>query len=167
MYSCSCLPGYVDESSNCTKVGCSINNGGCQATCTDAVVGPSKCSCNSGYTMGNDYKTCNKDDLCLINNGGCPADSTCTSSLTTGAAICTCNAGYSLSSDLESCIDISSNLCHINNGGCNVDSICTASANNVTSCLCKNGEISTRNGSDCSISGCNIPYSCPLNDDLN
>ena len=37
---------------------CTTDNGGCDHTCTDFIPGH-ECSCDDGYVLGSDRKTCN------------------------------------------------------------------------------------------------------------
>eukprot|EP00731_Ephydatia_muelleri_P028213 Em0019g1086a len=77
---------------------CLTNNGGCAQICTNTV-GNFTCSCNTGYSLGADARSCLDVNECLTNNGGCAQ----ICSNTNGSFRCSCNPGYSLGADAMSC----------------------------------------------------------------
>jgi hypothetical protein len=70
---------------------CADNNGGCAQGCVDLDKGY-ECTCEAGYTLGDDGKACNDVDECKGENN-CDANATCTN--TPGSFGCACNEGYS------------------------------------------------------------------------
>ncbi|WAR28412.1 SCUB1-like protein, partial [Mya arenaria] len=80
---------------------CSLNKGGCQHVCRNNV-GSFTCSCNSGYVLKTDLKTCEVKSECYSNNGGCAH--TCINR--PGSHQCSCRDGYTLASDGRQCNDI-------------------------------------------------------------
>ena len=152
---CSCLPGYNSptfDGTNCTtRIGCSTGeNGDCGHTCTDTSgSGPAACSCNSGYGLNQDQKTCSPINLCLYLNGGCQEHSTC---LSTGAnaVSCNCNEGYVGRVSIHPvgfvCNPI--NHCQSNNGGC--DHLCTQTGPGTWLCSCNAGYLLNIDNTTCS-----------------
>ncbi|KAH0624132.1 hypothetical protein JD844_007560 [Phrynosoma platyrhinos] len=81
---------------------CEDNNGGCSHHCEHSTNGP-LCSCNQGYLLDLDGKTCIDVDECLADTDGC--DQHCINSL--GSYECMCEEGYRLSSiNRQSCISL-------------------------------------------------------------
>ncbi|XP_068125510.1 signal peptide, CUB and EGF-like domain-containing protein 3 isoform X3 [Hyperolius riggenbachi] len=80
---------------------CSVNNGGCDSRCHDAITGV-HCSCPMGFMLQADRKTCKDIDECRINNGGC--DHNCRNSV--GSFECGCRKGYKLLINERNCQDI-------------------------------------------------------------
>ncbi|KAM8975270.1 signal peptide, CUB and EGF-like domain-containing protein 3 isoform 2-T2 [Pelodytes ibericus] len=80
---------------------CSVNNGGCDSRCHDALTGV-HCSCPMGFMLQADRKTCKDIDECRLNNGGC--DQICRNSV--GSFECGCKKGYKLLINERGCQDI-------------------------------------------------------------
>ena len=94
-----------------------MDNGGCSQNCINTI-GSYNCSCNSGYLLDADLKSCNGkyvfifaivtvltfysiSDIneCTLGNGGCSQN--CINTI--GSYHCSCNSGYLLDADLKSC----------------------------------------------------------------
>ena len=93
-----------------------MNNANCSQTCTNTN-GSYLCSCNSGYTLNADNRTCHgwsdstlaslrlihvpitDNDECLNSKGGCTQN--CTN--TDGGYFCSCIPGYQLGFDNMTC----------------------------------------------------------------
>uniref|UniRef100_A0A6Q2Z7U1 Signal peptide, CUB and EGF-like domain-containing protein 3 n=1 Tax=Esox lucius TaxID=8010 RepID=A0A6Q2Z7U1_ESOLU len=109
---------------------CSVNNGGCDSTCHDAVTGV-RCSCPVGFTLQPDRKTCKDIDECRLNNGGC--DHVCRN--TVGSFECSCKKGYKLLTNERTCQDIDE---------CSFDRACDHSCVNSPGsfqCFCHKGYV--------------------------
>uniref|UniRef100_A0A8C7W781 Signal peptide, CUB and EGF-like domain-containing protein 3 n=1 Tax=Oncorhynchus mykiss TaxID=8022 RepID=A0A8C7W781_ONCMY len=109
---------------------CSVNNGGCDSTCHDAVTGV-RCSCPVGFTLQPDRKTCKDIDECRLNNGGC--DHVCRN--TVGSFECSCKKGYKLLTNERTCQDIDE---------CSFDRTCDHSCVNSPGsfqCFCHKGYV--------------------------
>ena len=115
--------GPVDE--------CLNNNGGCAQTCTDLPDG-FECSCDAGYTLNADGKTCDDIDECADNNGGCAQ--ICDNS--PGGYLCGCEGGYTLNADGKTCDDIDE--CANGENNCDVNATCTNNAGGFD-CACNDG----------------------------
>ena len=148
---------------------CASSNGGCAQVCTNSV-GSFQCSCNSGYTLNVDGRTCSgkqgqshhalnnvnmhsivitylhaissKLDIneCATSNGGC--NQHCTN--TPGSFQCSCNNGFSLSSNGRTCVD--NDECTANTDDCS--QICTNTAGSF-SCSCNSGFTLATDGRTC------------------
>ena len=60
-YTCTCAPLYqLASNSSCVPIinTCATANGGCSQICTFAIDGSSKCTCNTGYYLTADNRTC-------------------------------------------------------------------------------------------------------------
>lgn len=97
---------------------CDTDNGQCDQLCNN-YPGGYNCSCNPGYTLDIDGRSCNgntplyyytsiylvvlcvllDDQECDIDNGGC--QHTCIN--TDGGYYCSCNQGYQIDDDHKSC----------------------------------------------------------------
>ncbi|KAG9353419.1 hypothetical protein JZ751_018015, partial [Albula glossodonta] len=86
-YKCDCLINY-----------CSFGNHSCQHECVSVLNGYF-CRCNEGYTLQEDGKTCQQDDLCNTVEHGCEFQ--CVS--TPGSYFCICPEGQLLQEDGKSC----------------------------------------------------------------
>ncbi|XP_077990739.1 low-density lipoprotein receptor-related protein 5-like [Glandiceps talaboti] len=79
-------------------LGCNVNNGGCQGTCSE-VDNSTVCSCSAGFLLGQDKKSCTDIDECAVNQGGC--NHICSN--TEGSYDCLCYPGFALSGDDKTC----------------------------------------------------------------
>jgi hypothetical protein len=77
---------------------CAIDNGGCAHRCMDTLQSYS-CSCNNGYTLHDDGRSCYDIDECSAVDNGC--EDTCTN--TDGSYLCSCSDGYALDSNGKTC----------------------------------------------------------------
>lgn len=77
---------------------CSSSNGGCQHTCANTD-GSFYCSCQTGYELEPDRKSCKDKDECGTANGDC--EHICNNK--NGKHTCTCYKGYKLKADSKSC----------------------------------------------------------------
>lgn len=57
------------------------------------------CSCNTGYTLDANGRSCSDVDECAANTDGCAQN--CRNTI--GSYICSCNAGYRLNADGHGC----------------------------------------------------------------
>ena len=108
---------------------CLTSNGGCAQNCANTI-GSFTCSCNSGYSLNTDNRTCagkimliNKISThehfsklpfhyldineCQTSNGGCAQN--CANTI--GSFICSCNSGYILNADSRTCDGKTTKLC--------------------------------------------------------
>jgi hypothetical protein len=74
-YQCFCQWGYCDtrpmNGTLCVDINeCLINNGGCQQLCSNSAGGYS-CTCNTGFTLAFDGKTCNDVNECAQTANPC------------------------------------------------------------------------------------------------
>lgn len=76
---------------------CSLNNGGCSDGCIQGPFG-AECTCQPGYQLLNDSKTCDDIDECLI-PGFCSQQ--CYNER--GSFRCHCSDGYVLEPDGRTC----------------------------------------------------------------
>ncbi|XP_065058069.1 suppressor of tumorigenicity 14 protein homolog [Rhopilema esculentum] len=82
---------------------CSDKNGGCEHSCKTHPAWGSFCTCNSGYTLAADKKSCHDLDECSRNNGGC--GDVCSNFV--GGYKCECSQnGYQIGEDGKTCQDI-------------------------------------------------------------
>ncbi|XP_030637549.1 signal peptide, CUB and EGF-like domain-containing protein 3 [Chanos chanos] len=109
---------------------CAVNNGGCDSTCHDSVMGV-RCSCPVGFTLQPDRKTCKDIDECRLNNGGC--DHVCRNTM--GSFECSCRKGYKLLTNERTCQD---------KDECSFDRACDHSCVNSPGsfqCFCQKGYV--------------------------
>ena len=141
---------------------CTANTDGCQQVCTNTA-GSFVCSCNSGYTLSSDGRTCIENDECTLGTHNC--QQRCIN--TAGGFRCDCNSGFQLNSDQRTCsgeaiyqfllcmfesyavcildpLDIDE--CANNNGGCQV--FCFNSQGSY-SCGCRAGFALLSDGQTC------------------
>ena len=89
---------YVDLYSYTDLNECSTSNGGCGQICTNSF-GSFQCSCNSGFSLAADGRTCVDINECQLNTDNC--QHTCVN--TAGGFTCSCNSGFALNSDGRTC----------------------------------------------------------------
>ena len=77
---------------------CSSNTNGCDHVCTNTE-GSFQCSCNDGYTLSTNGRSCLVIDECSAGTHNC--QQLCIN--TNGGFVCNCNSGYQLTSDGYSC----------------------------------------------------------------
>ena len=98
---------------------CAMMNGNCSQMCFNTI-GSYVCSCNNGYQLGTNNRTCDGMSIwplndgincldfllylpdineCLINNGLC--STSCTNTI--GSYFCSCSSGYQLNADGTTC----------------------------------------------------------------
>ncbi|KAH6945545.1 hypothetical protein HPB50_008921 [Hyalomma asiaticum] len=87
---------FSDEGSHCIKY-CGTTNGGCAHLCRESPAGP-LCSCQPGYRLNTDRKSCDDIDECAT-PGHC--SHFCQNSK--GSFKCTCADGYALGADRRYC----------------------------------------------------------------
>uniref|UniRef100_A0A673KWD7 Low-density lipoprotein receptor-related protein 2-like n=1 Tax=Sinocyclocheilus rhinocerous TaxID=307959 RepID=A0A673KWD7_9TELE len=92
-------PNGADESPLCSKYcyDCQVNNGGCSHGCIQGPFG-AQCTCEPGFQLLNDSKTCDDINECLI-PGFC--SQTCYNER--GSFRCYCQDGYQLEPDGRTC----------------------------------------------------------------
>ncbi|RUS71245.1 hypothetical protein EGW08_020996 [Elysia chlorotica] len=69
---------------------CEIDNGGCAHYCTPQGKNRYACSCQEGFNLASDAKTCKDANECAIDNGGCEQE--CFN--TFGSFFCSCRDGF-------------------------------------------------------------------------
>ncbi|XP_051771492.1 low-density lipoprotein receptor-related protein 2 [Ctenopharyngodon idella] len=94
-------PNGADESPLCNEDDCQANNGGCSHGCIQGPFG-AQCTCDPGFQLLNDSKTCDDINECLI-PGFC--SQTCFNER--GSFRCYCQDGYQLEPDGRTCKAIS------------------------------------------------------------
>ena len=90
---------------------CQPDRNGCQHSCIESSSEP-HCSCNDGFQLEVDKKSCRDIDECRSGVAECQQN--CINTL--GGYECACRAGFKLGADGKSCEDI--NECLNQNGGC-------------------------------------------------
>jgi hypothetical protein len=83
----ACSPFYTLQDVN----ECATSNDGCAQICTN-FVGGFNCSCNPGFFLDANRRTCTDVNECLVNNGGCHPNATCLN--TPGSFTCSCHPGF-------------------------------------------------------------------------
>ncbi|XP_013397931.1 fibulin-1-like, partial [Lingula anatina] len=110
---------------------CAAVSSGCAHRCSNTF-GGFQCSCNAGYTLDDNGKTCNGNCANIVLHrllkehavkAVCKEIGECQQSMcshfctnTNGSFTCTCQAGYLLNADGVTCDDVDE--CSTNNGGC-------------------------------------------------
>ncbi|CAC5403143.1 unnamed protein product [Mytilus coruscus] len=115
---------------------CLSDNGGCDHFCSNTF-GSIRCTCEKGYMLGSDNKTCEDVDECLDENGGC--NHTCINR--DGNFECQCKPGFVLGPDRKTCTDV--NECLLINGGC--EEICVNTPGSYH-CQCQNEQLLNADG---------------------
>ena len=77
---------------------CATNTHDCDQLCTNTD-GSFECSCNSGFTLSGDGRTCVDDDECALQTDNC--DQVCMN--TDGGFRCECDPGFQLNPDQRTC----------------------------------------------------------------
>ncbi|XP_036394518.1 low-density lipoprotein receptor-related protein 2 [Megalops cyprinoides] len=90
-------PNGADESPLCNEDDCAVNNGGCSGGCIQGPFG-AQCTCEPGFQLLNDSKTCDDINECLI-PGMC--SQACFNER--GSFRCYCEDGYQLEPDGRVC----------------------------------------------------------------
>ena len=96
---------FKNDKNECLK-----DNGNCEQKCINES-GTYHCSCNSGYQLESDGKTCEDINEC---NGTNDCEQKCIND--DGSYHCSCKSGYQLKSDGKTCEEI--NECETKNGIC-------------------------------------------------
>lgn len=141
-YTCGpCPNGYFGNGAECSDIDeCATNNGGCNQNCVNTP-GSSVCTCNSGYSLNFDKKTCEDVDECQP-----ISDCMQICENTIGSYNCKCNADFKVDpSNSKDCIP--ANPCHRNQLGC--QHICYQS-NGQEKCSCHAGYSLNQDGKTCS-----------------
>uniref|UniRef100_A0A3B4B8L5 EGF-like domain-containing protein n=1 Tax=Periophthalmus magnuspinnatus TaxID=409849 RepID=A0A3B4B8L5_9GOBI len=107
-----CLKCIRQIFNSCNLDKCTIENGGCESFCTNSE-GSYECSCNSGYALMPDLRSCTDIDECEESPEICDGGQ-CTN--TPGTYQCLCFDGFMASEDMKSCIDV--NECELNPNIC-------------------------------------------------
>ena len=77
---------------------CAENTDGCDQGCTNTA-GSFVCSCDSGFTLSSDGRTCIEDNECTLGTNNC--EQLCFN--TEGGFRCDCNQGFQLNADQATC----------------------------------------------------------------
>ena len=80
---------------------CTENLDDCVQIC-DNTIGSYECSCENGYTLAADGRSCDDVNECLLNTDQCQQG--CNNTI--GSFVCYCLPGFELASDGRSCTDI-------------------------------------------------------------
>ncbi|OXB61755.1 hypothetical protein ASZ78_002320 [Callipepla squamata] len=127
---------------------CLVNNGGCDHFCRNTV-GSFECSCQKGYKLLTDERTCQDIDECSFER---TCDHTCINY--PGSFECLCHKGYTLYG-LTHCGDIDE--CSISNGSCDYGCLNTMGS---YECVCPPGKKLHWNKKDCVDSENSYTLSC-------
>ena len=77
---------------------CMANTDGCEQTCTNTD-GSFECSCDSGFVLAGDGRTCMEANECTLGTNNC--EQVCVN--TPGGFRCECNPGFQLNADQATC----------------------------------------------------------------
>ena len=161
-YSCECLNGWKGNDCDIDINECTEGTSGCTQNCANND-GGFTCSCNDGYELNQDGKTCDNINECLTNNN-CSEHAECTDTI--GGFDCTCKSGYQ--GDGVNCTVIE--IC--NNNPCTETNktVCKDDDNNgIAECHCDLGYIDDGSGNCIDIDECqtgdnNCAQNCINND---
>ncbi|XP_055857924.1 fibrillin-1 [Episyrphus balteatus] len=118
---CECKNGFKKNHANCIDVDeCQEIPGLCQQKCLN-FWGGYRCTCNPGYDLSVDNRTCSDIDECEVHKSYALCMGICVN--VPGSYICSCPRGYQLSQDNRSCVDI--NECETGNYCTGRHDICT------------------------------------------
>ncbi|KAL5481924.1 hypothetical protein EMCRGX_G022199 [Ephydatia muelleri] len=101
---------------------CTLGVSGCNQICTNTI-GSYICSCNLGYQISSNNRTCQDINECSLGTSGCAQ--ICTNTI--GSYVCSCYPGYQISFNNQTCVDIQSSA---------IGSTSTALAIGVTGAIC-------------------------------
>ncbi|XP_074632006.1 uncharacterized protein LOC141890434 isoform X2 [Acropora palmata] len=141
-YTCGpCPNGYSGNGAECLDIDeCAVNSSGCNQNCVNTP-GSSVCTCNSGYSLNVDKKTCEDVDECQP-----ISDCMQICENTMGSYNCKCNADFKVDpSNSKDCIP--AHPCQGNQLGC--QHICYLS-NGQEKCSCHAGYSLNQDGKTCS-----------------
>ncbi|XP_068728477.1 mucin-like protein isoform X2 [Montipora capricornis] len=141
-YTCGpCPRGYSGDGVECSDIDeCDTNNGGCDHNCVNTP-GSSVCTCNSGYFLNFDGKSCEDVDECQS-----VSDCMQICENTNGSYNCKCHADFEVDpEDPKNCIP--ANPCQDNQPGC--QHVCYQS-NRQENCSCYAGFSLNQDGKTCS-----------------
>jgi len=110
---------------------CKVSNGNCSQVCVNQASG-AVCTCNSGFVLDKDGRTCNVD-YCMNGNGGC--DTKCENSK--NGPVCKCNSGFRLKDDGKNCTNIDE--CAEGSSSCDTKSTICVDTTGSYNCYCKKG----------------------------
>ncbi|EPY76557.1 tolloid-like protein [Camelus ferus] len=85
---------FFKEEDECAKP----DRGGCEQRCVNTL-GSYQCSCEPGYELGPDKRTCEDKDECSKDNGGCQHE--CVNTM--GSYMCQCRNGFVLHENKHDC----------------------------------------------------------------
>ncbi|XP_071948198.1 uncharacterized protein [Antedon mediterranea] len=135
----SCPEGTVGNGFKCYDYDeCLSETDSCDQVCTNSL-GSYECSCNSGYQLQNDLRSCQDINECLLDTNDCSANADCTDF--DGGYNCTCRMGYQdINGDGSVCNDI--NECIQDEYPCAAIATCTNTVGSFV-CTCSPGYIGT------------------------
>ncbi len=158
---CICNTGFEFDSEgtgHCIDIDeCSNNNGGCSQKCENTE-GSFTCSCNDGYKLNSDGKTCDDIDECTEGTANCDDNAICNNN--PGSFECICKSGYE--GDGETCSVIA--VCENNPCTESNKTVCKdENHDGIAECLCDAGYRDNGNGVCLDVNECNETNNCSPN----
>jgi hypothetical protein len=127
---CQCPENWAGDRCELDFDECGVDNGGCEQICTNTI-GSFNCTCNAGFELAYDRRTCNDIDECTLGEHHC--EQLCHNE--PGNYSCACLDGFLLHSNAMECVDI--NECSADNGNC--EELCVNLPGSYT-CACGTGK---------------------------
>ncbi|KAL3851660.1 hypothetical protein ACJMK2_015389, partial [Sinanodonta woodiana] len=106
LFQCDCKAGYTGDGYTCVDLNeCALpNKGGCSQSCHNSI-GNFSCSCQTGFILNPDGKTCDNVNECLKEvENDCYSSDYCNDTI--GSYTCSCPAAFRLKADGRTCESI-------------------------------------------------------------